>query len=160
MKANFPYGNRLITILRSSQSRSAAEADRVRGKRDRMYTSSEEDISLYIVTELYFEHRLNQYEIAKRLDGSDMKFSRMLKTAKEKGIVKITIQRRLPRVLDLEQELEKQYKFHKTIVVHAKESTYLLSLCSKPPRSISTNCCSDPTSLSVSESDKYVFQKL
>ncbi len=65
------------------------------------------DELLATVASLYYILNLSQGEIAARLDISSSKVSRLIKEAREKGIVEIQIRMPVPRDLDLEQELIK-----------------------------------------------------
>lgn len=69
-----------------------------------------------LVSKLYYEDDMTQQQIAKRLEVSRMKVSRMLQKAKNEGIVKVIIDYSgvYP---ELEQELQEKYNLKEVIVV-------------------------------------------
>src|SRR5512147_2407058 len=66
---------------------------------------------------LYYFEGLNQADIAKRLDLSTIKVSRLLKQARDQGMVEIKIRTPLQAVFDLEHELQSAYKLSESVVV-------------------------------------------
>ena len=65
----------------------------------------ERDETLAIVASLYYQLNLGQAEIADRFGVSTSKISRMLKQARDRGIVEIKIHMPIPRDVELEQRL-------------------------------------------------------
>ncbi|MEL6149194.1 MAG: winged helix-turn-helix transcriptional regulator, partial [Chloroflexota bacterium] len=66
--------------------------------------SSNDDLLATIASSYYILNQ-SQGEIAKRLDMSTSKVSRLLKEARERGIVDIRINMPIPRDIELEQRL-------------------------------------------------------
>jgi len=93
-------------------------------EKSRMILTNDENL-MYSVSEMYYELGLGQAEIGRRLALNTMAVSRILKAAREKGIVSITIRNRLPRIPELEKELEGKYKLYKAIVISADEQNYI-----------------------------------
>ena len=81
--------------------------------------------ALHEVAEMYYEHGLTQREIGRRLGFSEMNVSRLLKAARKAGVVKIVIEPRMPRVLELEQELVNTYGLQGAVVVEATEENHI-----------------------------------
>ncbi len=76
------------------------------------------DISLMVeVARLYYEHDYSQVEIAKKLGVSRPKVSRLLKKARENGIVRVEIRDPYQQGTVLEAGLAKEYGLIKVIVV-------------------------------------------
>lgn len=69
------------------------------------------------VSLLYYNLDLTQQQIAKRLNLSRPKVSRLLKQARDLGIVKITVEIADDKYIDEEAELEKKYKLKEVIIV-------------------------------------------
>jgi DNA-binding transcriptional regulator LsrR (DeoR family) len=78
---------------------------------------NERDELLATVASLYYKLDHSQAEIAKRLDVSISKVSRLLKEAKASGIVNIQIRMPLPRDIELEQRLIEQFGLHEARVL-------------------------------------------
>ncbi len=76
---------------------------------------------LATVANLYYNSELTQNEIAARMFTSRSKISRMLKEARELGIVEINIREPWERSLDLEQEIKSIYNVKNIRVVNCKE---------------------------------------
>ncbi len=74
---------------------------------------------LYKVSVAYYVDDLTQKEIAKRLGLSRIKVSRLLKQAREEGIVQITITPPANPPADLERALESRYGLDEAVVVAA-----------------------------------------
>jgi DNA-binding transcriptional regulator LsrR (DeoR family) len=72
---------------------------------------------LATVASLYYLLNQSQGEIAARLDISSSKVSRLIKEAREKGIVEIQIRMPVPRDLELEQELIQRYSLKDAYVL-------------------------------------------
>ena len=76
---------------------------------------------LHKVSKLYYEQLLTQQEISEKLGVSRPKISRLLKQARDEGIIKINI---LPMVgihTDLEDALEQKYHLKEVVVVEVSE---------------------------------------
>lgn len=69
------------------------------------------------VSLLYYNLDLTQQQIANRLNLSRPKVSRLLKQAKELGIVKITVEPTASKSIAEETELEKKYDLNEVIIV-------------------------------------------
>lgn len=78
---------------------------------------------LATVANLYYNSEMTQNEIADRMYTSRSKISRMLKEARELGIVEITIREPWERDLALEEEIRKKFGVSTVRVVAAKEDT-------------------------------------
>lgn len=78
---------------------------------------------LATVANLYYNSEMTQNEIADRMYTSRSKISRMLKEARELGIVEISIKEPWERDLALEEKIQKTYGVSTIRVVSAKEST-------------------------------------
>lgn len=83
------------------------------------------DIELIVeVASLYYEYNMKQSDIAKMTYISRPKVSRLLKRAKEMGIVEIKINSPGQRVSGLEKELKNKYNLDEVIVLKNKTSSY------------------------------------
>lgn len=78
---------------------------------------------LATVANLYYNSEMTQNEIADRLYTSRSKISRMLKEARELGIVEISIKEPWERDLDLETQLQKSCHLQNVRVVSSKDSS-------------------------------------
>ena len=78
---------------------------------------------LATVANLYYNSEMTQNEIAARMYTSPYKISRMLKEARELGIVEISIKEPWERDLDLEKQIQDRYCVKNIRVVTSKEST-------------------------------------
>lgn len=81
-----------------------------------MKTRADDDV-LIAVAKMYYEEGKHQVEIAKTLDMSQAKVSRMLTTARERGIIRISVARFDPRIEELEQQLKSQFRLKMAVVV-------------------------------------------
>lgn len=81
--------------------------------------ASSDGLELLRVAELYYEHAMTQEEIAKHLTLTRWKVGRMLKEARDQGIVKIEIVHPRARLRHLEAELLSTYSLREAIVVPA-----------------------------------------
>ncbi|UCE00833.1 MAG: sugar-binding transcriptional regulator [Chloroflexota bacterium] len=79
--------------------------------------STEHERLLVKVSRYYYEHELTQSQISKRLRLSRQKIQRLLKQAKEQGIVQITIRPVIGAFPDLERKLEDRYGLQEAVVV-------------------------------------------
>ena len=73
------------------------------------------------IAELYFLDDLTQLQIGRRLGISRQKVQRLIRAAKEKGIVQITIQPVRKTSSHLERQLEKQFSLKEALVVETDE---------------------------------------
>lgn len=78
---------------------------------------------LAMVANLYYNSEMTQNEIADRMYTSRSKISRMLKEAREVGIVEITIKEPWERDLELENKIQQLYQIDNIRVVTAKEGS-------------------------------------
>lgn len=76
----------------------------------------ERDELLATVASLYYKLNQSQAEIADRFGVSTSKISRMLKEARDRGIVDIRIHMPIPRDVELEQELTRVFGLKEAIV--------------------------------------------
>lgn len=83
----------------------------------------ERDELLATVASLYYKLNQSQAEIADRLGVSTSKVSRMLKEARDRGIVDIRIHMPIPRDVELEQELTRVFGLRDAIVSQAGGET-------------------------------------
>jgi DNA-binding transcriptional regulator LsrR (DeoR family) len=72
------------------------------------------------IAEWYYMDGLSQEEIAKRVDLSRPSISRLLLEARELGIVEITVNRPVPTVSTLEQELRSRFSLQSVRVLERK----------------------------------------
>ncbi len=79
------------------------------------------DELLATVASLYYLLNQSQAEIAQRLDMSSSKVSRLIKEAREKGIVEIHIRMPIPRDLQLEQRLIRQFGLKDAYVLQTSQ---------------------------------------
>jgi DNA-binding transcriptional regulator LsrR (DeoR family) len=84
-------------------------------------SDSREDL-LIRVASLYYEQDYNQQQIAERLRISRSNISRLLKEAKQKGLVEIRIRKRIPTVPSLERELTVRFGLQYVGVVDCQRS--------------------------------------
>lgn len=71
------------------------------------------------VSSMYYEQDFNQQEIANRLHLSRPKVSRLLKKAREEGVVQISVVKPDGNFLTLEQSIEKRFGLTEVIVVES-----------------------------------------
>ena len=71
------------------------------------------------VSALYYNHECTQQEIANRLELSRPKVSRLLKQAKEHGIVKIKVSYPKGNFVELESNLEQKYDLNEVLIVES-----------------------------------------
>jgi len=84
-------------------------------------TDSVSNHLLVKIAELYFLDDLTQLQISRRLGISRQKVQRLIRAAKEKGIVQITIQPMRKTSSHLERQLEKQFSLREVLVVETDE---------------------------------------
>lgn len=91
-----------------------------------------------MVANLYYNSEMTQNEIADRMYTSRSKISRMLKEARELGIVEISIKEPWERDLNLEKEIQQTYGV-KTVKLFPQEipaRNRLPAVCQKFPHII------------------------
>lgn len=91
-----------------------------------MYTR--DDVQLMVqVARLYHENQLNQEEIAKRLNLTRQKVSRLLIAAKSQGIVRTVVYDPTPGDSDLGNDLKKRFHLHDVVITPGEnlEGTHL-----------------------------------
>ncbi len=76
------------------------------------------------ISSLYYHNNLSQLEIANRLNLSRPKVSRLLKVARERGIVKITVMYSDDNFVDLETQIEKRFNLKEAIIVNVDQTSY------------------------------------
>ncbi|QQE13468.1 transcriptional regulator [Planctomycetota bacterium] len=82
--------------------------------------ASNQDISddlLALTARLYYLDRLGQSEVARMVNVSQAKVSRLLSLARERGIVQITVADYNPRATNLEQALEDNFDLKEVLVI-------------------------------------------
>lgn len=80
---------------------------------------SREDL-LTRVASLYYEYDFSQEEIARKVRTSRSNVSRLLKEAKQKGLVEIRIHRRIHTALDLEREFKERFGLDQAMIVDSE----------------------------------------
>lgn len=80
------------------------------------------------VATLYYEHNMTQSEIAERLFTSRSKISRLLKEAREKNVVTITINEPWERLFEIEREFLDKFKLHDVRIINTKGCDYQTTL--------------------------------
>ena len=78
---------------------------------------------LATVANLYYNSEMTQNEIADRMYTSRSKISRMLKEARELGIVEISIKEPWERDLDLENKIQQTYGVKTVRVVSSRDTS-------------------------------------
>lgn len=81
------------------------------------------DELLATVASLYYKLNQSQGEIASRLDISPSTVSRLLREAKERGIVEITIRMPIPRDFELEQRLIERFGLKDVYILQTASET-------------------------------------
>ena len=79
-----------------------------------------EEALLSQVADMYYNRGMNLSEIAKALNFSNAKVSRILSAARERGIVEIRVRRVYDRITGLEEQLKEKFSLEDAVVV----STY------------------------------------
>jgi DNA-binding transcriptional regulator LsrR (DeoR family) len=69
---------------------------------------------------MYYHHNMTHDQIARRLNTSRVKITRILQKARESGIVEIRLNRPLPINLQLSDQLEKLFGLREAVVVPSK----------------------------------------
>jgi deoxyribonucleoside regulator len=83
---------------------------------------------LVLVASLYYEQDYSQQEIADRLQKTRSNISRLLKEAKEKGVVEIRIRKPIATAPALERELKERFKLQHATVVESSRNDYAADL--------------------------------
>jgi DNA-binding transcriptional regulator LsrR (DeoR family) len=94
-----------------------------------MHSDNREDL-LARVASLYYEYDYSQQQIGEMLTISRSNISRMLKEAKQKGLVEIRIHKRIPTVPQIERELRERFGLHQAMVVDQRDADYETHLAS------------------------------
>lgn len=97
--------------------------------RGRMNSDSREDL-LTRVASLYYEYDYSQQQIGEMLKISRSNISRLLKEAKQKGLVEIRIHKRIATVPHIERELQNRFGLHHAMVVDQRDADYDARLAS------------------------------
>lgn len=84
----------------------------------------ENSLLLAETARLYYEENLNQSEVGKQLNISRSKVSRLLKEAKEIGIVEININYPLERSVKLEQKIKSKFNLNKVMILKNNNFEY------------------------------------
>jgi deoxyribonucleoside regulator len=92
-----------------------------------MSSEAREDLLVRIAS-LYYEHDYSQQQIADLLQISRSNISRLLKEARQKGLVEIRIHKRIATVPSLEREFIARFGLQRCMVVDSKGFTYPESL--------------------------------
>jgi DNA-binding transcriptional regulator LsrR (DeoR family) len=88
-----------------------------------MSAESREDLLVRVAT-LYYEQDMNQEQIARLLDKTRSNISRMLKEARERGIVEIRIRKRIPQATALERDFRRTFGLHAALIVENNGRAY------------------------------------
>ncbi|MBX3080074.1 MAG: sugar-binding transcriptional regulator [Anaerolineae bacterium] len=88
-----------------------------------MPTESREDLLVRVAT-LYYEQDMNQEGIARMLGKTRSNISRMLKEARQRGIVEIKIRKRIPQATALEREFRRVFGLQTALIVESGGRTY------------------------------------
>lgn len=88
-----------------------------------MYSDNREDL-LTRVASLYYEYDYSQQQIGEMLKISRSNISRLLKEAKQKGLVEIRIHKRIATAPNIERELRERFGLHQAMVVDQSDAKY------------------------------------
>jgi DNA-binding transcriptional regulator LsrR (DeoR family) len=88
-----------------------------------MSPEDREDLLVRIAS-LYYEHDYSQQQIAEMLKISRSNISRLLKEAKQKGLVEIRIHKRIATVPGLEREFISRFGLAHAMVVESRDMSY------------------------------------
>lgn len=86
--------------------------------------SENRDDLLTRVASLYYEHDYSQQQIAEMVGSSRSNISRLLKEAKQKGLVEIRIHKRIMTDSALEREFQERFGLQRAMIVDLKEAEY------------------------------------
>lgn len=84
-----------------------------------MASSDDEELMIRAAW-MYYHHDMTHDQIARRLHTSRVKITRILKKAREQGIVEISINRPLPINLQLGNQLERTFDLKEALIVPSK----------------------------------------
>lgn len=87
-------------------------------------TSENRDDLLIRVASLYYEYDHSQQQIAELLQISRSNISRLLKEAKQKGLVEIRIHKRIATVPALEREFQQRFGLQQAMIVDNLQGSY------------------------------------
>lgn len=93
-----------------------------------MTVPEERDELLARIADLYYNFELSQQEIAEQVGVSRSNISRLLKEARERGIVEIFVHHPIGRAIDLERQLKEQFGLRAAAVVQAVPGDALATL--------------------------------
>ncbi len=93
----------------------------------RVSIDNREDL-LVLVASLYYEQDYSQQQIADRLEISRSNISRLLKEAKQKGLVEIHVRKPISTVPALEREFRERFGLHAAMVARNRSHTAADSL--------------------------------
>jgi hypothetical protein len=120
------FSSKVLFMPSNGQPASSAELEpdeiprpRVMSRTDESRDSSTSDRQLLRVAELYYEHDMTQEEIARQLTLTRWKVARMLRSARDRGIVRIEIVHPKARVHELEARLMTRFGLQQAFVVPA-----------------------------------------
>lgn len=88
-----------------------------------MYSDNREDL-LTRVASLYYEYDYSQQQIGEMLKISRSNISRLLKEAKQKGLVEIRIHKRIATAPHIERDLQERFGLHQAMVVDQTDAEY------------------------------------
>lgn len=88
-----------------------------------MYSDNREDL-LTRVASLYYEYDYSQQQIGEMLKISRSNISRLLKEAKQKGLVEIRIHKRIATAPQIERELRDRFNLHQAMVADLDNASY------------------------------------
>src|SRR5215813_494613 len=94
-----------------------------------MHSDNREDL-LARVASLYYEYDYSQQQISEMLPTSRSNVSRLLKEAKQKGLVEIRIHKRIPTAPQIESQLRERFGLHQAMVVDQRAEDYETRLAS------------------------------
>ena len=81
-----------------------------------------EDDQLAKVSWYYYQDNLTQHEVAERMGISRFKVGRLLKRARQEGIVRIDVHAPNPHTFEIERKLETQFGLQEAVVVPTPDS--------------------------------------
>ena len=88
-----------------------------------MVSENRQDL-LMRVASLYYEYDYSQQEIAERLQISRSNISRLLKEAKQKGLVEIRIRKRIMTFPAMEHEFHERFGLEHAMIVDGSDISY------------------------------------
>lgn len=88
-----------------------------------MYSEDRDDL-LTRIASLYYEHDYSQQQIADMLQKTRSNVSRLLKEAKQKGLVEIRIHKRIATAPALEREFQEHFGLQQAMIVDQNNADY------------------------------------